>query len=101
MYMLAFRVLPFGLTFCVLLIFWLCVIQPRISLRHKEEKEGIGGALGARCQVTEDIDNMAGAGLVSLHGQEWAACSLSDDVILRKGETVTVVAVEGVKLICK
>ena len=49
--------------------------------------------------VTEEIDNLAAKGRVQIDGMEWSARTQhSEDKILR-GEEVTVLRVEGVKLI--
>ena len=65
------------------------------------ERDGIEDLIGKYGQVVEKIDNLAGCGLVSLNGEEWAACSVDYDDVLEAGTTVSVVAVEGVRLICK
>lgn len=57
--------------------------------------------IGRKCTVTEKIDNDAGCGQVCIHGQYWAARGAVDDDIFEVGEKLTVIAVEGVKLICK
>ena len=56
--------------------------------------------IGERCTVTETVDNYAGCGLVKVKGTEWSARSVNDDDIFKVGQSLTVVAVEGVKLIC-
>lgn len=55
-------------------------------------------AIGQEGVVTEEIDNLNAKGLVSLDGSVWTARS-SDGSIVPKGETVTAVRIEGVKLI--
>ena len=57
--------------------------------------------IGRRCPVIELIDNVAGRGAVEVDGLEWAARALTDDALIEKGETVEIIAVEGVKLICR
>ena len=61
----------------------------------------IEDTIGRRCSVIELIDNVAGRGAVEVDGLEWAARALSDDELIEKGETVEIIAVEGVKLICR
>ena len=56
--------------------------------------------IGEKCTVIEVVDNYAGCGLVKVKGTEWSARSVSDDDVFETGETLTVVAIEGVKLIC-
>ena len=57
--------------------------------------------IGDRCKVVETIDNYAGCGLVKVKGQVWSARGVDEDDIFEVGETLLVVAIEGVKLICK
>ena len=54
--------------------------------------------IGKEAHVTEDIDNLMGTGAVKCLGKEWSARSENGEVIA-KGEIVTVVKIEGVKLI--
>ena len=53
-----------------------------------------------RCVVTETIDNFAGCGQVKVNGQSWSARGTYDDDVFEVGETLKIVAVEGVRLIC-
>lgn len=55
--------------------------------------------IGATAIVTEDVDNLQGAGRVSVMGNSWAARSEHIGETIPTGETVTVVRIEGVKLI--
>ena len=57
--------------------------------------------VGEKCVVTETVDNYAGCGLVKVKGQVWAARGVDDDDVFDIGETLYVVAIEGVRLICK
>lgn len=57
--------------------------------------------IGRECRVTEDIDNVAGTGAVSVGGKIWTARTESDEVKASAGELMTVVRIEGVKLIVK
>lgn len=54
--------------------------------------------IGAEAVVTQTIDNLAATGQVSLKGQTWTARS-RDNVPLEPGTRVTVLAIEGVKVI--
>ena len=56
--------------------------------------------IGKQAHVTEDIDNLMGEGAVKCMGKEWSARSENGEAIA-KGETVTAVKIEGVKLIVK
>ena len=56
--------------------------------------------VGKRCIVTETIDNFAGCGQVKVNGQGWAARAAYDDDTFEVGESVSIVAIEGVRLVC-
>ena len=56
--------------------------------------------VGKRCVVVERIDNLAGCGQVKVNGQSWAARSAYDDESFGAGETLSIVAIEGVRLVC-
>lgn len=57
--------------------------------------------IGERAIVTEPIDNLAGSGQVKVKGQVWTARAQDKDAKYEKDEVLSVVAIEGVKLICK
>ena len=56
--------------------------------------------IGMQAVVIEEVDNLHAKGQVKVRGQIWTARSASEDIIFEVGEVVTVVAIEGVKLIC-
>ena len=53
---------------------------------------------GMACRVTEDIDNIAATGAVSVQGKIWTARSKTGQPF-KEGDLVRAVAIEGVKLI--
>ena len=57
--------------------------------------------VGERCVVVDTVDTYVGSGLVKVKGQVWAARGVDDDDVFEVGENLNVVAIEGVKLICK
>lgn len=57
--------------------------------------------IGEKAVVIEPIDNLAGKGQVKVKGQIWTARAHDRDVKYEKDEVLSVVAIEGVKLICK
>lgn len=57
--------------------------------------------IGKECVVRESIDNVLGAGAVSVDGKVWTARTESDEVRLQEGSRAVVVRIEGVKLIVK
>ena len=69
--------------------------------KRTPERFTLDSVVGMRVTVTDRIDNVAGRGEITVNGMQWAARTVSDDRIVECGETVTVIAVEGVRLICK
>ena len=56
--------------------------------------------IGAQAVVIEQIDNLQAKGQVKVRGQIWTARSADENLIYETGAVVTVLAIEGVKLIC-
>ena len=61
----------------------------------------IDSIVGEKCVVTETIDNFAGCGQIRVKGQFWSARGFFDDDVFECGETLRIVAIEGVKAVCK
>lgn len=57
--------------------------------------------IGETAIITEGINNLKGCGKAVVNGQEWTARTEEDSVELAKDTTVTIVAIQGVKLIVK
>ena len=62
--------------------------------------DGADSIVGMRGVVVERIDGEAGCGQVMVNGQSWSARAVDETVVYEEGETLKVVAIEGVKLIC-
>ena len=81
------------------------IVIGRFILKKRRPKEdtrtNIDAIIGERCVVFEKIDNFAGQGLVKVKGQIWSARGVGEEDIFEVGEALTVVAIEGVKLICR
>jgi membrane protein implicated in regulation of membrane protease activity len=71
------------------------------KLKTSVTKTNVEAIIGERCIVTEKIDNYAGCGQAKVKGQIWSARGVGDDDVFEVGEALHVVAIEGVKLICK
>lgn len=104
------------LDFCEVKIIWQVIIFLAISIvgvvlgktvlekylpSAKDTKTNIEAIIGEKCVVTEKVDNFAGCGLVKINGQIWSARSVTEDGVFEVGDVLVVVAIEGVKLICK
>ena len=57
--------------------------------------------MGRQAIVISEIDNLQGIGQVTVGGQEWSARSAEEQVTIAVGAVVTVVAINGVKLIVR
>jgi len=71
------------------------------KMKNKVTKTNIEAIIGEKCIVTEKIDNFAGCGQAKVHGQVWSARGCNDDDVFEEGEVLKIVAIEGVKIICK
>ena len=89
------------LAFFVLLTIGAVLVKLFFNKDKQGAHGGIEATIGEKCVVYERIDNFAGLGLVKIKGLIWSARGVGEDDIFEAGETLTVVAVEGVKLICR
>lgn len=64
-------------------------------------RTNVESLVGKQAIVLSRIDNVQGIGQVSVSGQEWSARSYTDNEKMEQGAVVTIVAISGVKLICK
>lgn len=90
------------LVFTLLSLISMAVFRP-IAMKYlnkEKEKTNIDGVVGKTVVVTKEINNELATGEVQLNGMSWTARSESGRVIPEE-ERVTVVSVEGVKLIVK
>ena len=77
------------------------LLATRWQNQSKDTKTNVDSLIGQVAVVTEDIDNIHETGAVKVAGLIWTARSEKDDDQLRKGDIVEVLAVSGVKLICR
>ncbi|MBQ8175209.1 MAG: NfeD family protein [Clostridia bacterium] len=101
---LAFLKVPLYVQIPVFIVLSLaCVFfaRPWLVRPGKNTATNIDAIIGEKGIVIEKIENIAGAGQVKVHGQYWSARSVADDCEYEEGDIVEIVAVEGVKLICK
>lgn len=99
---LGFGILVQILVFAVLSVVAMVLFRP-IALRFLnkgKEKTNIDEVIGKVVVVVKEIDNEMSLGEVQLNGLSWTARS-GDGRVIPAGERVTVVSVEGVKLIVK
>lgn len=89
------------IVFAVLSVIAMAVFRPLAVkyLNKDKEKTNIDGVVG-EVVVTKEINNEMAAGEVQLNGMSWTARS-QDGRVIPEAERVTVVSVQGVKLIVK
>ena len=85
----------YGIIAFVLVSALAAVLIPLVFGRRLTPLEGM---VGKACTVTERIEPLTG-GQVSVEGGLWAARALSGDASYEVGTHLTVVAIEGVKVI--
>lgn len=83
----------------LLLIFSRTVFKKTLKL--KPVATNADAVIGEEAIVIEPIDNIAGHGQVKVRGQIWTARAADHNVKYEKGDILLVVAIEGVKLICR
>ena len=88
--------------FLVISIVTLIFTRPVIKkyVHSKRQPTNADRVIGMKASVREEIDNLAAKGSVMVDGKEWTARSAEGEKIA-SGEVVTVLAIEGVKLIVK
>ncbi len=67
----------------------------------KKKDSQIEDIIGSKCVVIEKIDNFAGCGEVKVNGCIWAARGALENDVFEIGDTLRIVAIEGVKLVCR
>ena len=68
-------------------------------LNTKTIKTNTEALVGKTARVIVDINNLKSQGQVVINGLEWRARSSDDTVVFKIGDAVTIVGIEGVKLI--
>lgn len=91
------------LWFFVVSVAALFLTRPLVKkfVNGKVQPTNADSLIGKECVVTEGIDNVRALGAVKIRGMEWTARAENDDAHYAAGDVVTVVAIEGVKLIVK
>jgi membrane protein implicated in regulation of membrane protease activity len=90
------------IAFCVVSLVLLFATRPwavRYFNNQKKEKTNVDSLIGKTAVVTSEIRNLEGKGEVQVNGLTWTARSAGDLEVIAADSHVTVVAVEGVKLI--
>ena len=89
--------------FCVvsLVSLWLTRPLAKKYVNARTTPTNADMVIGKECIVTEEIDNALGTGAVSVGGKIWTARLEDPEIRVEKGTKMTVLRIEGVKLIVK
>lgn len=72
-----------------------------LTIKRKKTKTNVDSVIGKTALIIEEVNNIEGRGTAKLGGQVWTARSKNPNETLLPGDQVIVLAVEGVKLICR
>jgi len=92
------QVLVFVVLSALFIIFSKLIFKKTLLPKHTPTNAD--SVIGEQAVVTEQVCNMENRGLVKVRGQIWSARS-ADGTLLEPGEIVSVISIEGVKLICR
>lgn len=85
-----------------LVVSFLCLLVVRPLARRFVEPHQVATnadrAIGAEGIVTQEINNLRAQGQVTVNGAPWTARSVEDSLVIPAGTKVTVVRIEGVKV---
>ena len=96
---LGFGFWPQFITFVVLSAISMALLRPIARKLLNYSATNADRVLGTTGLVTEEINNIAGKGLVNLSGQVWSARSSQADGVIPAGQEVRVLKIQGVKVI--
>ena len=68
-------------------------------LDSKTQKTNSEALIGQKAVVLQTIDNLKTEGQVKVNGMEWTARAKTDEMVIPEGEVVTILEIQGVKLI--
>ena len=94
-----FQIIVTVVSLAVCLIVYKVFVDGRSSFSRNSFS--LDDLVGERCVVVERVDSFAGCGLVKVGNKFWSARGTLEDDTFEAGESLIVVAIEGVKLICK
>jgi membrane protein implicated in regulation of membrane protease activity len=91
------------LVFLLVTVLFLIFVKPLTDkfLIGKKTPTNADALIGEEAVVTIAINNIEAVGQVKVRGQIWTARSADKNITYEVGEILNVIAIEGVKLICK
>ena len=72
-----------------------------LKIRRKKTKTNVDSLIGKTVLITEEVNNIEAKGTGKLNGQVWTVRAKNPAEALVPGDLAVVVAIEGVKLICR
>lgn len=93
------QIVIFAVCSSLFLIFMKPIFTKVFAIKHTATNAD--AVIGEQAVVTEPINNLEGVGQVKVKGQIWTARSSDGNITYEKGDVLNVIAIEGVKLICK
>ena len=91
---LPWQILAFGVISVITLFLGL-------KIRRKKTKTNVDSLVGKTVLITEEVNNIEAKGTGKLNGQVWTVRAKNPAEALAPGDLAIVVAIEGVKLICR
>ncbi|MBQ7398532.1 MAG: NfeD family protein [Clostridia bacterium] len=91
---LPWQILAFGVISVITLFLGL-------KIRRKKTKTNVDSLIGKTVLITEEVNNIEAKGTGKLNGQVWTVRAKNPAEALAPGDLAIVVAIEGVKLICR
>ena len=96
--------LPVQIVLFLVVSLVLLIFTRPVALKYfnaKRTKTNSEGLIGKQAVVTQAIDNLDGVGEVTVNGLVWTARTEDFSGSIEKGKTVTIIAIDGVKLIVR
>ena len=87
---------------CLVVSIILLVLTRPVAVKYldsKTQKTNSEALIGQKAVVLQTIDNLKTEGQVKVNGMEWTARAKTDETIIPEGEVVTILEIQGVKLI--
>lgn len=91
--------LVFFIVSAVCVFFFQSIFKKRLG-KNKKTATNTDMLIGEKAVVSESIDNIRAVGCIKINGQLWSARS-DDGNTIAEGEIVEIIAVSGVKLVCR
>lgn len=96
---LGVQIADFVVISAVLILFMKKIFRRTLGI--KPVATNADAVIGEQAVVTEAINNLEAHGQVKVKGQIWTARAFDQSTTYEVGEVLSVIAIEGVKLICK